>query len=128
MNSMIRRFQSLFVRPETASKPAPAARVWPPPPQGEREITLRSMAESGVRDFDVTPWFGLFGPGRMPAAVVRRINTDVAEILRSKDVVDKLAQQGADPLITEPQKFADILKADIDKWGQVVRASGASVD
>ncbi|MBK6694275.1 MAG: hypothetical protein IPG50_19015 [Myxococcales bacterium] len=50
MNSMIRRFQSLFVRPETASKPAPAARVWPPPPQGEREITLRSMAESGVRE------------------------------------------------------------------------------
>jgi tripartite-type tricarboxylate transporter receptor subunit TctC len=90
--------------------------------------SIPTVAEAGFKDFDVNPWFGLFAPAKVPAQIVRKINVDVNEILKSKDVVDKFAAQGAEPYLTEPQQFAAVLKADIAKWGQVVKASGASVD
>ncbi|TFZ02759.1 tripartite tricarboxylate transporter substrate binding protein [Ramlibacter henchirensis] len=89
---------------------------------------IPTIAESGFKDFDVNPWFGLFAPAKVPPQVVRKINADVNEVLKSKDVVDKFSAQGAEPYITDPQQFAGVLKADIAKWSQVVKASGASVD
>ena len=90
--------------------------------------TIPTIAEAGFKDFDVNPWFGLFAPAKVPPQVVRKINADVNELLKSKDVIDKFAAQGAEPYITDPQQFANVLRADIVKWGQVVKASGASVD
>ena len=89
---------------------------------------IPTVAEAGFKDFDVNPWFGLFAPAKVPQQVIRKINADVNEVLKSRDVVDKFAAQGAEPYITDPQQFAGVLKADIVKWGQVVKASGASVD
>jgi tripartite-type tricarboxylate transporter receptor subunit TctC len=89
---------------------------------------IPTIAEAGFKDFDVNPWFGLFAPAKVPPQVVRKINADVNEILKSKDVVDKFSAQGAEPYLTDPQQFAAVLKADIAKWSQVVKASGASVD
>lgn len=89
---------------------------------------IPTIAESGFRDFDVNPWFGLFAPAKVPANVVRKINADVNELLKSKDVIDKFSAQGAEPYLTDPAQFAAVLHADIVKWGQVVKASGASVD
>jgi len=89
---------------------------------------IPTIAEAGFKDFDVNPWFGLFAPAKVPPQVVSKINADVNEVLKSKDIVDKFAAQGAEPYITSPQQFASVLKADIAKWSQVVKASGASVD
>ena len=90
--------------------------------------TIPTIAEAGFKDFDVNPWFGLFAPAKVPANVIRKINADVNELLKSKDVVEKFSGQGAEPYVTDPQQFAAVLHADIAKWGQVVKASGASVD
>ncbi len=90
--------------------------------------TIPSIAEAGFKDFDVNPWFGLFAPSKVPANIVRKINADVNEILKSKEVTDKFVAQGAEPYLTNPQEFATLLKADIAKWGQVVKSSGASLD
>jgi tripartite-type tricarboxylate transporter receptor subunit TctC len=87
-----------------------------------------TLAESGLKDFDVSPWFGLFAPGQTPAAVVRKINQDVQEVLKNKEVIDKFNAQGADPLIRQPAEFAAILKTDLAKWAEVVRQSGAQID
>ncbi len=87
-----------------------------------------TLAESGLKDFDVSPWFGLFAPGQTPAAVVRKINQDVQEVLRNKEVIDKFNAQGADPLIRQPAEFAAMLKTDLAKWAEVVRQSGAQID
>jgi len=89
---------------------------------------IPTVAEAGFRDFDVNPWFGLFAPAKVPAPVIQKINADVNEILKSKEVAEKFSAQGAEPYVTSPQQFANVLKADIAKWGQVVKASGASVD
>jgi tripartite-type tricarboxylate transporter receptor subunit TctC len=89
---------------------------------------IPTIAEAGFKDFDVNPWFGLFAPAKVPQQIVTKINTDVNEILKSRDVMDRFAAQGAEPYVTDPQQFASVLRADIVKWGQVVKASGASVD
>ena len=89
---------------------------------------IPTIAEAGYRDFDVNPWFGLFAPAKVPAQVVRKINADVNEVLRSPDVVEKFMAQGAEPYATDPAQFAAVLHSDIAKWSQVVKASGASVD
>lgn len=89
---------------------------------------IPTVAEAGFREFDVNPWFGLFAPAKVPPQVIRKINADVNEALASRDVMDKFSAQGAESYATDPQQFASVLKADIAKWGQVVKASGASVD
>ena len=89
---------------------------------------IPTIAEAGYRDFDVNPWFGLFAPAKVPAQIVRKINADVNEVLRSQDVVEKFMAQGAEPYATDPAQFAAVLHSDIAKWSQVVKASGASVD
>ncbi|MGS1008652.1 Bug family tripartite tricarboxylate transporter substrate binding protein [Achromobacter anxifer] len=90
--------------------------------------SIPTIAQAGFKDFDVNPWFGLMAPGRTPPALVRKINNDVNDILRTPEVAASFAAQGAEPYITQPDEFARILRADALKWGDVVRASGAQVD
>lgn len=89
---------------------------------------IPTIAESGYPGFDVNPWFGLMAPAATPAEVILKINADLREVLTSKDVVDKFAAQGAEPLITTPAQFAAIVKTDITKWSALVKSSGAKVD
>ena len=89
---------------------------------------IPTIAEAGFAGFDVNPWFGLLAPSRTPAAVVAKINADVIPLLRSKEVAEKFAAQGAEPYLTSPSEFTRVLRADIQKWGEVVKASGAHID
>lgn len=89
---------------------------------------IPTIAEAGFGDFDVNPWFGLMAPAHTPRDVILKINADVNTVLRSKEVIDSFNAQGAEPYITRPEEFAAILKADIEKWAGVVKASGAQVD
>ncbi len=90
--------------------------------------SIPTIAEAGFADFDVNPWFGLMAPKRTPPEVIAKINRDIEEILRSKELIDAFAAQGAQPYATTPEAFGAELKTDLVKWGQVVKASGASVD
>lgn len=87
-----------------------------------------TLAEAGLAGFELSPWFGLLAPAGTPEAVVKKINADVAEILRDKDLLEKFAGAGAEPYATAPDQFARILLDDIQKWSQVVKTSGAKID
>lgn len=89
---------------------------------------IPTIAEAGFGDFDVNPWFGLMAPAHTPRDVILKVNANVNTLLRSKEVIDSFNAQGAEPYITRPEEFAAILKADIEKWTGVVKASGAQVD
>lgn len=89
---------------------------------------IPTIDEAGFKGFDVNPWFGLFAPAKVPQQVIQKINADVNEILRSKDIEGRFAAQGAEVYITDPAEFARVLKADIARWSQVVKDSGAKVD
>lgn len=87
-----------------------------------------TLAEGGIKGFDVNPWFGLLAPGGTPRELVQRINADVNTLLATAEVRDKFAAVGAEPLATTPERFGDMLRDDLAKWGKVVRDSGAKVD
>ena len=87
-----------------------------------------TIAESGFPGFDVNPWWGILAPAKTDPAVVRKINADVAEILRSKPMIDFLASQGAEPLIKSPDEFLATLKSDVDTWAKVIKAANVKLE
>src|SRR5450631_171897 len=89
---------------------------------------IPTIAESALPGFDVNPWWGILAPVGTDMAIVRKINTDVADILRTKEMIDFLATQGAEPLITSPEEFLGILRADLVKWAKVVRDAGVTIN
>jgi tripartite-type tricarboxylate transporter receptor subunit TctC len=87
-----------------------------------------TIAEAGVPGFEASGSNGLVGPTGMPAAVVERLNAAVVRIVREPAMSKYLSEQGADPLTTTPGEYAAYIKAEVAKWSQVVKASGAKVD
>lgn len=87
-----------------------------------------SIAEAGLADFDVNPWWGILAPAGLDPVIAKKIATDVAEILKTPDMIEVLAKQGATPLISSSDAFRDLLARDIEKWRKVVKASGATVN
>src|SRR4051794_6163392 len=81
---------------------------------------IPTIAEQGFPGFDVNPWWGILAPAGIDMAIVRKINSDVGTILRTREMIDFLAAQGAEPLITSPDEFLKILQADVVKWAKVV--------
>jgi tripartite-type tricarboxylate transporter receptor subunit TctC len=87
-----------------------------------------TIAESGFPGFDVNPWWGILAPAKTDPAIVRRINADVAEILRSKPMMDFLAAQGAAPLVESPDEFLATLKSDVATWAKVIKAANVKLE
>jgi tripartite-type tricarboxylate transporter receptor subunit TctC len=79
-----------------------------------------TLDEAGVKGFEATAWFGLYGPGNMPADLTARLSRDVLAALRSPEVEQQFALQGAEPgTMTQPQ-FAQFVSAEMDKWAKVI--------
>jgi len=87
-----------------------------------------TVSESGLPGFDVTSWYGMFGPAALPRELVLKINADIAAALAAPDVKDRLAASGADPAPTTPEELGNLVREEVAKWAKVVAASGARVD
>ena len=89
---------------------------------------LPTMAESGLKGFDSTTWFGVMAPAATPREVVMRLNRAIQEAVGSKDLQERLKSVGLEPRTGTPEEFAQFLKRDIDGWAKVVKASGAKAE
>ena len=78
--------------------------------------------------FGADPWYGLFAPAGTPKPIVTQLHGAVVAAMKSKDLIDKLALQGAEPFVNNPEQFAAMLKAEMSKWAKIVKDSGATVD
>jgi tripartite-type tricarboxylate transporter receptor subunit TctC len=79
-----------------------------------------TLDEAGVKGFEATAWFGLYGPGNMPAGLTARLSRDVLAALQSPEIKQQFALQGAEPgTMTQPQ-FAQFVNAEMDKWSKVI--------
>jgi tripartite-type tricarboxylate transporter receptor subunit TctC len=88
-----------------------------------------TVEEAGkLKGFDASSWFGLLAPAGTPVDVVNRIQQESAKALNSAAVKEKLLAQGAIPGGNSPQDFSKMIAAEIKKWAQVVKVSGAKVD
>lgn len=87
-----------------------------------------TVAESGYKGFEAVTWFGLLGPAKLPTSVVSTANTELNKALNSPELRKKLEDQGLNITPTSSDEFAKLIKADITKWAQVVKESGAKAD
>ena len=87
-----------------------------------------TIAESGVPGYEAYSWVGLVAPAHTPSDIVHKIYRDVSDILKQPDVADKLNQQGALPVGDTPEEFAQYIKAEVAKWGQVVRNANIKLE
>ena len=82
---------------------------------------LPTVLESGVPDYVVTGWYGMFVPAATPAPVVNTLHAGTVKALRSKDVSDRLTNEAAEIVAGTPPQFAEFLKAETAKWAGVIR-------
>jgi tripartite-type tricarboxylate transporter receptor subunit TctC len=88
-----------------------------------------TVAESGVPGYEVTTWYGLFAPAGTPPAVVRKVFTETARIVRLPDVKERLDGMGTEETTNaSPEEFAALVKSDIAKYAKVVKAAGLRID
>jgi tripartite-type tricarboxylate transporter receptor subunit TctC len=87
-----------------------------------------TVGESGYPTYEVTNWHGLVGPRGLPKDIVERLNRDVNESLKSKDVEKVLASDGLEPAGGSAQEFASIIKNEIGRWSQVVKRAGVKLE
>jgi tripartite-type tricarboxylate transporter receptor subunit TctC len=77
-----------------------------------------------VPGFDVPSWFGVLAPARTPRDIVERLHAEISRILKTAQVKDRLAADGAEPVALPPEEFGAYIKAEIAKWGDVIRHAG----
>ena len=87
-----------------------------------------TMQEEGFDGFDATTWYGLAGPGKLPAAIVNKINRDVNTILAMADVQERMDTFGAEDGGGTPEKFAQFIRVEQEKWAKVVKDANIKLD
>ncbi len=87
-----------------------------------------TLAESGLPGFEVGSWQGVFAPAGTPPAIVKRLNAEIVKALNLPDVREKLGGLGAEIVADSPEEFSALVKAEVVKWADVVKKSGAKVD
>jgi tripartite-type tricarboxylate transporter receptor subunit TctC len=87
-----------------------------------------TVAEAGLRDFEVTTWYGVLAPAGTPRAVVTRLNSELVKIMHSPELKGRLATTGTEPLTSTPEEFTAYIKREIAKWGEVIRKAGVKAD
>jgi tripartite-type tricarboxylate transporter receptor subunit TctC len=90
---------------------------------------LPTLDEAGVKGYDVSTWMGFAAPAGTPAAIVARWHDAIVELLAEPAMRDKMMTLGFDPVEPlAPDAFARFIKADLEKWVPIIKASGATVD
>jgi tripartite-type tricarboxylate transporter receptor subunit TctC len=89
---------------------------------------LPTMIDAGVPGYAAVNWFGTVVPARTPAAVVSRLNQEIAHALHLPEVSERLLSQGMEPTSNAPEEFAAYIKSEMTKWAKVVKASGAKAE
>lgn len=89
---------------------------------------LPSLAESGIPGFEMTGWYGFLGPAGMPPPIVAAVNQGVQDVLRQPDIQRRLSDEGADIPLASPARFRELMLAEIDKVGRLVREAGLKLE
>ena len=87
-----------------------------------------TLAEAGYRDIDVAAWLGFLAPARTPADVVSRLGAAIGDAVRGEEMSQSLAKFGNEVSFVGPAPFGALVRADLERWGPVVRASGFTAD
>ena len=81
-----------------------------------------------VSGYELISWMGTFAPAGTPKAIIDKLNAELKKAVADPDVAGNLSSQSLDPMYMTPEEFATQMKVDYDKYGQIVKISGAKLD
>ena len=87
-----------------------------------------TLIEGGVAGYDYSTWYGLLAPAGTPKPVIDMLNASNRKVLARDDIKQKLESQGVDPIVNTPAEFSTYMKSETEKWGKVVKATGAKAE
>jgi len=87
-----------------------------------------TISESGLPGFEATSWQGLSGPAKLPNPILNLLHATVTKIVATPDIKSRISELGADPVGSTPAEFAKFIKSEFDKWGPIIRQSGARAE
>ena len=82
-----------------------------------------TIAEAAVPGFDVSIWYGLLGPARMPTPILSKLHGGVTQALKAPDVRQSLTDLSVENIGSTPEQFAATIRADIDKWMKLAKSA-----
>jgi tripartite-type tricarboxylate transporter receptor subunit TctC len=94
------------------------------PQRSALEPSLPTMAEAGVPGYEVVGWNGIVAVAGTPPEIVARVHAEVAKILRTPEVKQRMAALGADPVGNTPEEFGAFIKAEMARWGRIIKEKG----
>ncbi len=122
----------MFVDLPVISPHIKSARVKPlavaSPKRSQYFPEVPTTKEAGYADVELQNYYALFLPAKTPREVITRLHDAVVKSVNTPAVREKLVEAGSDPLTMTPEEFTKFLRADIEKWGRVVKAAGVKVD
>ena len=89
---------------------------------------LPTVAEAGVKGYESSQWYGLFAPAGTSPDILNLLNAQVAKIMQSADVKQRLGDEGVVPVGSSREQLSTHVKSEIAKWANVIKLSGARVD
>lgn len=89
---------------------------------------IPTIAESGLPGFEAVTWFGFVAPAGTPRDIVTKLNTDIGRVLTTVDARQQLVPQGLEPQTGTPEQFTAYMRTEFEKWGRVVKESGAKAE
>lgn len=87
-----------------------------------------TIAEGGLADYEVEPWWGVLAPAETPRVVVNKLYADIGEVLKTPTFKEKLAAQGAEPIGDTPVQFQSVIKTEFGKWGKVIKSADVRIE
>jgi tripartite-type tricarboxylate transporter receptor subunit TctC len=85
-----------------------------------------SIQEAGVKDFETVAWFGIVAPAGTPRHVIARLNAETLKAIRLPEVEKRLVESGSNIIGNTPEQADEFLRAEVEKWGKVVRAANVT--
>ena len=87
-----------------------------------------TLVELGYPGFDAQQWYGVVGPANMPAPIVKLLNESLETVLKAPDLREKLSSEALEPISMSPEKFAQFMRADIDRWTKLAQDRKIDLD
>ena len=89
---------------------------------------IPTISEAGVPGYEATTWNGIVAPAGLPIAILTTLNREINQTLASPTLKERFAAIGAETSARTPEQFAELIRSEHAKWGDVVRRSGARID
>lgn len=89
---------------------------------------IPTVAESGIPGFEAFLWYGIVAPAQTPADVIRKLGNEISAAMALPEIRERLVALGSEPADSGPAHFAAFIKGEAEKWGDIVRASGAKAE